>query len=333
MGTKVEKNVADATEKVQVNVVLPSEGRKGAGFGKVVMLGAVPGILLGGAGVAAAAYATSDDFDDVVEDMKDAAEDILGLNKDAEDVVVAEEGAVEAETEVEAEVVEDELTIDEAVDAIVDEVAEEEVLEEDAVLLPEPLQVADVDDSMSFGEAFAAARAEVGPGGVFQWHGNNYSTYTKEEWDNMDEEDRGEYMEQYYRTDMSEFEEVVEDPTEAEIAASLDGREDVLVSHTTAVEVTVSEQETYTDPETGQQVIIEENVTVIDSDTIDVHAVSGEIDGHDAVYADVDEDGMADYKVVDMDDDGMVDADEVFDLHDGEVSMDAIGGGADDDVC
>jgi len=42
---------------------------------------------------------------------------------------------------------------------------------------------------------------------------------------------------------------------------------------------------------------------------------------------------MADYKVVDMDDDGMVDADEVFDLHDGEVSMDAIGGGADDDVC
>ena len=40
-------------------------------------------------------------------------------------------------------------------------------------------------DDMSFGEAFAAARAELGPGEVFEWRGAEFSTYTKEEWDEV----------------------------------------------------------------------------------------------------------------------------------------------------
>ncbi len=34
-----------------------------------------------------------------------------------------------------------------------------------------------VNDNMSFAEAFAAARAELGPGGVFEWHGQLYGTF------------------------------------------------------------------------------------------------------------------------------------------------------------
>lgn len=37
-------------------------------------------------------------------------------------------------------------------------------------------------EEMSFGEAFAAAREDLGPGETFEWHGNVYSTYTAEEW-------------------------------------------------------------------------------------------------------------------------------------------------------
>lgn len=37
-------------------------------------------------------------------------------------------------------------------------------------------------EDMSFGEAFAAAREDLGPGETFEWHGNSYSTYTAEEW-------------------------------------------------------------------------------------------------------------------------------------------------------
>lgn len=42
-----------------------------------------------------------------------------------------------------------------------------------------------VTDSMSFSQAFAAARAEVGAGGAFEWHGNVYSTYYVNEWNSM----------------------------------------------------------------------------------------------------------------------------------------------------
>lgn len=51
-----------------------------------------------------------------------------------------------------------------------------------------------VSDDMSFSEAFEAARSELGPGGVFEWHGNVYSTYTAEEWDNMAEDEKDDYF-------------------------------------------------------------------------------------------------------------------------------------------
>lgn len=37
-------------------------------------------------------------------------------------------------------------------------------------------------EEMSFGEAYAAAREDLGPGETFEWHGKVYSTYTAEEW-------------------------------------------------------------------------------------------------------------------------------------------------------
>ena len=58
------------------------------------------------------------------------------------------------------------------------------------------LQVAAVNDDMSFGEAFAAARAEVGPGGVFHWHGGIYNTYSADEWNNMSVEQKHDFAQQ-----------------------------------------------------------------------------------------------------------------------------------------
>ncbi|RMG63648.1 MAG: hypothetical protein D6722_17470 [Bacteroidetes bacterium] len=49
------------------------------------------------------------------------------------------------------------------------------------------------DDAMAFGEAFAAARAEVGQGGVFMWRDQLYSTYYEAEWASMDTDDRNQY--------------------------------------------------------------------------------------------------------------------------------------------
>ena len=46
----------------------------------------------------------------------------------------------------------------------------------------------------SFEEAFASAREASGPGGVFTWNGNTYSTYLREEWDQLSPEQQDEYV-------------------------------------------------------------------------------------------------------------------------------------------
>lgn len=50
-------------------------------------------------------------------------------------------------------------------------------------------QATSVQEDMSFSEAFAAAREEVGPGGFFEWHGNIYNTYTQSEYESLTPEE------------------------------------------------------------------------------------------------------------------------------------------------
>jgi hypothetical protein len=56
------------------------------------------------------------------------------------------------------------------------------------------------DDEMSFGEAFAAARAEVGPGGAFSWRGKVYGTFYKDEWNSLPTETQKTFGENAYTT-------------------------------------------------------------------------------------------------------------------------------------
>ena len=106
--------------------------------------------------------------------------------------------------------------------------ADEEQVEGDE----EQVEVEDVsliNDDMSFGEAFAAARAELGPGEVFQWRGNLYNTYTAEEWEARQGTE-------------SEDEEI--DPVEVEVIASVEdeGEEmDVEVENESEADVFVVE--------------------------------------------------------------------------------------------
>ena len=74
-----------------------------------------------------------------------------------------------------------------------DRVASEEIAEEAPAVDDEPQGVSfahDITDDMSFNEAFAAARAEVGAGGAFEWRGNIYGTYYADEWNNMSDDEK-----------------------------------------------------------------------------------------------------------------------------------------------
>lgn len=51
-----------------------------------------------------------------------------------------------------------------------------------------------VSDDMTFEDAFAAARDEVGAGGVFTWHDNVYGTFTTDEWEAMTPQEQMDYF-------------------------------------------------------------------------------------------------------------------------------------------
>lgn len=60
------------------------------------------------------------------------------------------------------------------------------------------LLVATVDDKLPFSYAFASARDQVGPGGIFNWRSVIFSTYTADEWDAMSEEEHARFAERVH---------------------------------------------------------------------------------------------------------------------------------------
>jgi hypothetical protein len=68
------------------------------------------------------------------------------------------------------------------------------VMEEPIIIYTDAPFATSITDDMSFNEAFGAARSEVGQGGFFEWDGNTYNTYYKEEWDAMSEAEQNEFL-------------------------------------------------------------------------------------------------------------------------------------------
>lgn len=60
-------------------------------------------------------------------------------------------------------------------------------------MLPDNVAVVNAPDSMSFAEAFSAVRNEVGPGSLFEWHGNLYHTYHPDEFASLPQEMKDVY--------------------------------------------------------------------------------------------------------------------------------------------
>lgn len=148
---------------------------------------------------------------------------------------------------------------------VVEKVGKDVVPEKEAnaeELTPADVPVANVSDDMPFGEAFAAARAEVGAGGVFSWHGNLYNTFTAEEWEVMSQEERAEFGDRVYGTDFASS--TVSD--ELEVVSS-EQEEGVSINEIGVVEM-----------EDGDQMIV----------------AVGTVNGEQIAFADVDCDGNID---------------------------------------
>lgn len=242
-------------------------------FWRGVVIGGVPGLLLGSA---SSVFASSR---------------------------VPEGSEADVEEEVKPEEVED-----------VDEVAvlKEEVaaLKEEVSELKEDLEAAQasrhihtslgavdvahgVNDDMSFSEAFATARAEVGPGGIFTWHGNVYGTYYANEWNNMTDAEKAEYSQAVHNTNYS-----------ADDVQSIPNHSENSDYH----EVSNEESE----------------IKVLDTETVEtedglINVAKVEIDGHYGEIYDLDNDGTPDAALIDSNDDGRPDVAMVDENGDGVI--------------
>lgn len=155
------------------------------------------------------------------------------------------------------------------------------------------LKVAEVSDDLSFGDAFAKARAEVGPGGVFHWHGGIYNTYTADEWSNMTVEQKHDFAQQ-----------VQPEIRPDEIPTPTDAHPDVAVQPAT--------EATPEQPAQDDDVQVVSQTSETPDDDSDVHIVGyGEVQGHTAVALDLDNDGDADVAIIDVDDSGGISAPDV----------------------
>lgn len=136
-----------------------------------------------------------------------------------------------------------------------------EVSSDEIHVEPHDMDVAtSVDDDMSFGEAFAAARHEVGAGGLFVWHGHTYGTYYANEWNALSPEDQQQYWSNVHHT-VSQIEIEPEEFEVAEAEVEVVEAEPVTESDIISGDVEVVEVETEPIPE-GELVTADVEVVV-----------------------------------------------------------------------
>ena len=165
---------------------------------------------------------------------------------------------------------------------------EDEELDAVSHTIEESLKVADIKQDIPFSEAFAQARAEVGPGGVFYWHGGIYNTYTAEEWNAMSYEEKAEFAHQ-----------VSPEIRPDEVPTPSDEHPDIVV-HSENVHEDVHEE---VQEDVQEDVnIVDNNAELLNQDS-DVHIVGyAQVQGHLTVGLDMDGDGQADVAIIDVDD-------------------------------
>ena len=171
-----------------------------------------------------------------------------------------------------------------------------------------------VDDDMSFSQSFAAARAEVGPGGVFEWHGNLYNTYTAEEWDNMSAEEQEDYNEHFAWAAHSTSDDV--EVTGHETAQHTDyiQPEDEVQAYTTAETIEATQ-----DAEV-------EVLGVVHDDEYGANIGVVSVDDQEVVLIDVDNDHVFDAMAVDANLDGEISENEIVDISDQGLTVNDMGG-------
>lgn len=195
--------------------------------------------------------------------------------------------------------------------------------EEVLLATDEGVRIAQVNDDASFSQAFADARAQVGPGGAFEWRGHVYSTYYEEEWNNMSADERANYQSKI------DYEAVAGDPTPSKSSTTTTTEEVADVKpaieetqmETVTAEPTLAANEEMVDEQSAQGGIKVLGVeAVVDQQGNPMTIAAIEIDNDQALLVDVDNNGMMDVIMVDENHDGQISENEIYDASDAGIS-------------
>ena len=162
------------------------------------------------------------------------------------------------------------------------------------------VHVAEVTPGLSFSEAFEEARAEVGPGGLFNWNGGIYSTYTKAEWDSMSYAEKQQFASK----------------VNPEISVS-----DINIAEITEVnpQIVINVDELHIHQGEEEEVISylgSEDTSIDGKDVTIDHYI---VDGHQAAVIDYANENEHDIVIVDKNDNLNVDDGEAMDIVTGDV--------------
>ena len=152
---------------------------------------------------------------------------------------------------------------------------------------------------MSFEDAWSAARAQVGPNGTFEWHGNVYSTATAEEW--------------------AATHHVAHEPAQSPVADDTPMDDTYLANANAHHGSTLANDDGVLDPSEVQ--VLGASVHQENYGTETVSVGLGIAEGHAAIVFDADNDGYADLLAVDRDDNLEFERHELENVHGSGITM------------
>lgn len=192
------------------------------------------------------------------------------------------------------------------------------------------VKVAEVSDDMSFDEAFASARKQVGAGGVFEWRGKLYGTYYKNEWDAMSQADKDQYAANVFGTPQAKVHnENIQEQPQKDMAEDTDAEQNTnvqKVSDQSGNQQDMAEAGSGEDGRYNIQQVYGATI-VTDDDGNPMTMVGAKVNGHNAILCDINQDDKIDAMAIDANDDDQIAEDEIIPVPQGAVLVSELGCG------
>lgn len=192
------------------------------------------------------------------------------------------------------------------------------------------VKVAEVSDDMSFDEAFASARKQVGAGGVFEWRGKLYGTYYKNEWDAMSQADKDQYAANVFATPQAKVHnENIQEPPRKDMPEDADAEQNTNVQKVSDQSDNQQDMAEAGSGEGGRYNIqqVYGATIVTDDDGNPMTMVGAKVNGHNAILCDINQDDKIDSMAIDANDDDQITEDEIIPVPQGSVLVSELGCG------